>query len=39
MTVYQALEKYETDMRDFVETTEVIDLLKELLEEEYRNER
>ena len=34
MTIYQALEKYECDMRDFVETTEVIDLLKELLKEE-----
>ena len=34
MTVYQALEKYETDMRDFVETTEVIELLKKIMEEQ-----
>jgi len=37
MTIYQALEKYETDMRDFVEVSEVVELLKKIMEEE--NER
>ena len=39
MTVYQALEKYEMDLRDFVEIIEIMELLKTLIEEEYRNER
>lgn len=39
MTIYQALERYETDLRDFIEVTEIIELLKTLLEEDYKNER
>ena len=33
MTICQALEKYETDMRDFVEIIEIVELLKTLIEE------